>query len=163
MIWFKLVHENDFKAAFGYVEFVDRNASHDEEFCTHGTAGHLAIGTNPTYEGLEPFWRQIVAEFFMNFPDDALQEGFASLSMTPKQPNLAGVENVRNVVAQLQEQATGWIKDDCGCNFSDFRKTRRQDASPRLQRKWSHVIWCPCGRGCVGPRGTGKPLPACGG
>jgi hypothetical protein len=67
----------------------------------------------------------------MNFPDDALQEGFASLSMPPKQPNLAGVENVRNIVAQLQEQATGWIKNDCARNFSDFWKIRSQYASPR--------------------------------
>ena len=27
-----------------------------------------------------------------------------------------------------------------------------------MRRKWSRVIWCPCERGCAGPRWTGKPL-----
>ena len=27
-----------------------------------------------------------------------------------------------------------------------------------IRRKSSRVIWCPCERGCAGPRGTGKPL-----
>jgi len=27
-----------------------------------------------------------------------------------------------------------------------------------MRRKSSRVTWCPCERGCAGPRGTGKPL-----
>src|SRR6478672_9060700 len=54
----------------------------------------------------------------------------------------------------------------CACSTPRRRAGRLAYGLPSLAlpppapmpRKLSRVTWCPCERGCAGPRGTGKPL-----
>jgi len=69
----------------------------------------------------KPFGRYEVADFFMNFPDCALQESLIALAMTAKQANLAGEKDAWNVVSLLKEKSPARIDDEGGSSFSVLR------------------------------------------
>ena len=68
----------------------------------------------------EALRRQIIADLFMNFPHDTVEEALIAFPTTPKKTDLSWILNVRNVVAQLQEKATIGVEKDCRGAFFHF-------------------------------------------
>ena len=75
-------------------------------------------------------------------------------------PGVDRVAQRRSMAAPVPESRA------CACSTPRRRAGRLPCVLPSpalplpapMRRKWSRVTWCPCERGCAGPRWTGKPL-----
>ena len=76
------------------------------------------------------------------------------------EPGIERVAQRRAMAAPVPESRA------CACSTPRRRAGRLPCVLPSpalplpgsMRRKSSRVTWCPCERGCAGPRGTGKPL-----
>jgi len=84
----KLVHGNDFQAAFRNYQPVNRHVACDENFAMTRAAGCGMIGTEVAHDQLKSLRRQIQTNLFVNFTDNSLQEALVAFAATAEKADL---------------------------------------------------------------------------
>jgi len=118
---FKFVQCDDLQTSLHNCQPLDRHVAREEELDANGGVSRYGVaGTEPAENQFEALRRQIIADLFMNFPLDTVEEALIAFPTTPKKTDLSWILNVRNVVAQLQEKATIGVEKYCRGAFFHF-------------------------------------------
>ena len=84
----KLVHGNDFQAAFRNYQPVNRHVACDENFAMTRAAGCGMIGTEVVPDELKSLRWQVEANRFMNFTHNTIQETFVAFAAAAEETDL---------------------------------------------------------------------------
>src|SRR5258706_4921873 len=98
------------------------NRAREKDFATKIMSRERIVRAVPSANALEARRCQVVANFFVNFPHNTVEETLVTLTAPTKKANLSWVPNVRKVIPQLQEQMSVRVKQDSRCTLSQLGK-----------------------------------------
>jgi hypothetical protein len=108
------VHRDDFQASLGDREMLNWHRAREKDFAAKMISRECIVRAVPSTDALEARRGQVVADLFVNFPHNTVEEALATLATPSKKADLSWISNVRHVIPQLQEQMPVCVKQDSG-------------------------------------------------
>jgi hypothetical protein len=103
---------------FGDDQPFNRNIANDEELGVDGATSGLNVPTGESCQIYKPIRWNEIADFFVYFPDGALQERFVPFAVAAEQRHLSRVQDSGNIIALLKQEPAAGVDQNGARDFA---------------------------------------------